>query len=120
MDRYTITDLVDEDGTWTADSVADLCTGLRARNARTIQDVDNRPGMSAALEEMCTALKAGQCVGNPRADDMDRAAIRADRWEWLTRYRIWDADRKIYLYPENWLEPETRDSESPWSDGPKR
>src|SRR2546423_12291779 len=27
-------------------------------------------------------------------------------WEWLRRYRVWDADRKIFLYPENWIEPE--------------
>ena len=27
-------------------------------------------------------------------------------WEWLERYRVWDANRKIFLYPENWIEPE--------------
>jgi hypothetical protein len=26
--------------------------------------------------------------------------------EWLKSYRIWDADRKEFIYPENWLEPE--------------
>ena len=72
LDRYTITDLRDKDGTWTADTLADLCSGLRARGDRTIQDVDNRPGMSDALEEMCDALKAGQCIGDPRADGIDR------------------------------------------------
>jgi hypothetical protein len=29
-------------------------------------------------------------------------------WEWRKRYRIWDATRKIFLYPENWIEPELR------------
>ena len=29
-------------------------------------------------------------------------------WEWRRRYRVWDASRKIFLYPENWLEPELR------------
>jgi hypothetical protein len=29
-------------------------------------------------------------------------------WEWLKRYRVWDANRKIFLYPENWIEPELR------------
>jgi SpoVK/Ycf46/Vps4 family AAA+-type ATPase len=32
----------------------------------------------------------------------------AGRWSWLKRYRVWDADRKIFVYPENWLEPESR------------
>jgi len=30
------------------------------------------------------------------------------RWSWLKRYRVWDADRKVFLYPENWLEPDLR------------
>ena len=29
-------------------------------------------------------------------------------WEWRKRYRIWDANRKIFLYPENWIEPDLR------------
>jgi ATPase family associated with various cellular activities (AAA)/ABC toxin N-terminal region len=29
-------------------------------------------------------------------------------WQWQKRYRVWDADRKIFLYPENWIEPELR------------
>ena len=28
-------------------------------------------------------------------------------WEWLKSYRAGDADRKEFLYPENWLEPES-------------
>jgi hypothetical protein len=27
-------------------------------------------------------------------------------WDWQKRYRVWDANRKIFLYPENWIEPE--------------
>ena len=30
------------------------------------------------------------------------------RWEWRRNYRVWDANRKIFLYPENWIEPELR------------
>jgi phage tail sheath protein FI len=29
-------------------------------------------------------------------------------WEWRKNYRVWDANRKIFLYPENWIEPELR------------
>src|SRR5436309_14601898 len=29
-------------------------------------------------------------------------------WEWRKNYRVWDAKRKIFLYPENWIEPELR------------
>ena len=29
-------------------------------------------------------------------------------WKWTKNYRVWDANRKIFLYPENWIEPELR------------
>ena len=25
------------------------------------------------------------------------------QWEWMKRYRIWEANREVFLYPENWL-----------------
>ncbi|RXQ96058.1 hypothetical protein EO244_04240 [Ancylomarina salipaludis] len=38
----------------------------------------------------------------------------AKKWEWMSLYRVWEANRKIFLYPENWLEPELRDNKSPF------
>ena len=31
---------------------------------------------------------------------------RAGKWEWRKRYRVWEASRKVFVCPENWLEPE--------------
>lgn len=42
------------------------------------------------------------------------SSINAERWTWMKRYRIWEANRKVYLWPENWLEPELRDDKSPF------
>jgi hypothetical protein len=39
--------------------------------------------------------------------------IPADEWEWRQNYRIWEANRKIFLYPENYIEPELRDNKTP-------
>ncbi len=41
-------------------------------------------------------------------------SINADHWTWMRRYRVWEANRKVFLYPENWLEPELRDGKSPF------
>ena len=30
-------------------------------------------------------------------------------WDWMRTYRVWEAARKVFLYPENWIEPELRD-----------
>lgn len=42
------------------------------------------------------------------------ADIKADQWEWMKRYRVWEVQRKLFLWPENWLEPELRDNKSPF------
>jgi Neuraminidase-like domain/Salmonella virulence plasmid 28.1kDa A protein len=42
------------------------------------------------------------------------SAINAKQWSWMKRYRVWEANRKVFLYPENWLEPELRDDQSPF------
>lgn len=33
-------------------------------------------------------------------------------WKWMRKYRIWEANRKVFLYPENWIEPELRQDKS--------
>jgi len=44
---------------------------------------------------------------NP-ALNISPSAINADWWSWMKRYRVWQANREIFLYPENWMEPEMR------------
>lgn len=44
--------------------------------------------------------------------NVDPASIRAEQWVWMKRYRVWEANRKVFLFPENWLEPELRDNKS--------
>jgi hypothetical protein len=43
-----------------------------------------------------------------QADD-----IPGDEWPWRKNYRVWEANRKVFLYPENYIEPELRDDKSP-------
>jgi type I restriction enzyme R subunit len=33
----------------------------------------------------------------------------SETWRWMEKYRVWDANRKVFLYPENWLTPEGRE-----------
>lgn len=44
--------------------------------------------------------------------DVSPSSIRAQQWIWMKRYRVWEANRQVFLYPENWLEPELRDNKS--------
>ena len=40
------------------------------------------------------------------------STINSKQWEWMKRFRVWEANRKIFLFPENWLEPEFRDDKT--------
>ena len=41
------------------------------------------------------------------------ADIYVQQWQaWRKWYRVWEANRKIFFYPENWIEPELRDDKS--------
>ena len=55
------------------------------------------------VERVIRNLEPGVSAG-----DFDRA-----RWEWMKRYRLWQANREVFLWPENWLFPELRDDQSP-------
>ncbi|WP_424101162.1 LamG-like jellyroll fold domain-containing protein [Moorena producens] len=34
-------------------------------------------------------------------------------WEWIMNYRLWEANRKVFLYPENYIDPSLRRDASP-------
>ena len=36
------------------------------------------------------------------------AVTAAEEWEWRKNYRVWEANRKVFLYPENYIKPELR------------
>jgi len=40
--------------------------------------------------------------------------IDPDAWEWNAEYRIWQANREIFLYPENWIDPDLRVDKTPF------
>lgn len=81
-----------------------------------LMDVQMEPCMQTS--RIRHALSAAQlfierCLMNlePRVAS---SAINAAQWEWMKRYRVWEANRKVFLWPENWLEPELRDDQSPF------
>ena len=40
------------------------------------------------------------------------AAINSNQWQWMKRYPVWAGNRKLWLFPENVLEPEFRDDKT--------
>ena len=49
------------------------------------------------VERCLMNLEAPQVVVDLTKDDT------WNQWEWMSRYRVWEANREVFLYPENWL-----------------
>lgn len=41
------------------------------------------------------------------------AKIRDAWWDWISTYRMWEANRRVFLYPENYIDPSLRRGASP-------
>jgi len=41
-------------------------------------------------------------------DDVTRRAEFRRQWRWIQNYRVWEANRKVFLYPESYIRPELR------------
>ncbi|CAG7645468.1 neuraminidase-like domain-containing protein [Paenibacillus allorhizosphaerae] len=73
-----------------------------------LMDVEMEPCMQTTRILFATAavqLFTERCLMNLE-ERVSPSSIDAKPWEWMKRYRVWEANRKVFLYPENWLEPE--------------
>ncbi|MFI6858174.1 neuraminidase-like domain-containing protein [Streptomyces sp. NPDC050416] len=51
-------------------------------------------------------------TADERADTASLDSWR--QWKWMKNFRVWQANRKVFLYPENWITPELRDDKTPF------
>lgn len=65
-----------------------------------------------ALSSIQTFVQRAATFGLETGVDFDAEDMRP--WSWMKNYRVWEANRKIFLWPENWIEPELRDDKTPF------
>lgn len=41
-------------------------------------------------------------------------ATQKEQWEWMKNYQVWVANRKVFLYPENWIDGDLREDKTPF------
>src|SRR5690606_23101942 len=91
--------------------------GVRSANdlyGHFLVDVEMSPCMLTSRLVLATAsvqLFVQRCLLNLEPD-VPPSAIDTAQWAWMKSYRVWEANRKVFLYPENWIEPELRDDKS--------
>lgn len=51
-------------------------------------------------------------LGLEKKNSVRTTAVSQERWAWMSKFTLWQANRKVFLYPENWVEPTLRDDKS--------
>ncbi|MGW0231443.1 Tc toxin subunit A-related protein [Actinopolymorpha singaporensis] len=78
----------------------------------------NSPMLTSRIKQAAssTQLFVQRCLLNLEKDILAKTDLdpKWKQWAWMKRYRVWEANRKVFLYPENWIEPELRDEKSPF------
>ena len=79
------------------------------------------PEMSACRDSsrMVLAISSVQLfvqriLMNLEADEIEFTYADAKQWQWRKNYRVWEANRKVFLWPENWIFSDLRYDKSPF------
>jgi hypothetical protein len=93
--------------------------GLPDANAlyqRLLIDVEMSPCMDTSRIKQAVSsaqLFVQRCLLNLEPA-VPPASVDAQHWSWMQNYRVWEANRKVLFYPENWIVPELRDDKTPF------
>ncbi|KAJ8130432.1 hypothetical protein O1611_g3199 [Lasiodiplodia mahajangana] len=79
----------------------DVMTGPSMRTSRLKQAIST---VQTFMERCILGLEQHNGISN--------TAIDREDYEYLVRYRLWEANRKLFLYPESWIDPTLRDDKS--------
>lgn len=82
-------------------------------------DILMEPDMSMSRivqANACLQLFVQRCQLGLEGQGADGSNLFSDsalaQWEWMKNYQVWVANRKVFLYPENWLDVSLRDDKS--------
>lgn len=108
--------------------VAYLLAGARPADATRWFDANDVFGhllidveMSACMEtsrivqaNAAVQLFVQRCILGVERDVQVDYNLDADwtQWQWMAQYRVWQANREVFLFPENWLDPTLRSTKS--------
>jgi hypothetical protein len=97
-------------------------------NARDLYErylIDVEMGSSGITSRIQEAIAATQLLfhryfvnledlqARPASSDETTRRELKGWWQWMKNYRVWEANRKVFLYPENYIRPELRNTKTP-------
>jgi len=87
--------------------LADPLLALKAEGVEMPDCMEVRASVNATGELLLMMRSAN---GELSDDDLNMLAggtdIARSSWTWMNGYHVWEANRKVFLYPENRLEPD--------------
>lgn len=91
--------------------LVDVMAGACATTSRVVAATN-------AVQEYVTRITLGlERDSLPPGDPAHVEVVLSDAgrasWEWRRAYRVWEANRKVFLWPENYLDPSLRDDKTP-------
>jgi Tc toxin complex TcA C-terminal TcB-binding domain/Neuraminidase-like domain len=116
------------------DALTDYLLTCKGHQFGTLEDLYNYFLLDVQLEGcmrtswVVAAISSVQlyvyrCIMNLEQDQRDSsdpphievklATEAAEEWEWRQNYRVWQANREVLLFPENYILPELRDDKTP-------
>ena len=81
--------------------LADPAGRLKAEGFEISSSLEVRASVNATGELQLMVRKAS---GELSDDDLHQIA-GGSSWSAMASYRVWNANRNVFLYPENWLDP---------------
>ncbi|MBC8070157.1 MAG: hypothetical protein IAG13_17620, partial [Deltaproteobacteria bacterium] len=96
LDRFALTEPDQLLGRLLIDVMGDPCQ----RTSRVKQAIAS---VQTFVQRVLLALEPGLSLSSDSVRE----------WSWMSRYRVWEANRKVFLYPENYLEPALRGDVTP-------
>ena len=104
--------------------VAYLVPRMRAQGIRTDDDLFQHFLIDVDMSACMATSRIKQAISSVQLfvqrsllnleTEVSPAHIDSEKWKWQKSYRVWEANRKVFLYPENWIEPELRAGKSPF------
>ncbi len=81
--------------------------------ARTSELVAATTSVQLYVHRVFLNLELSDARSDPQKLVQFTSVAASKEWVWRKHYRVWEANRKVFLYPENFIEPDLRDDKTP-------